>query len=86
MEKMTEIIRYTLGDNQDFSTSDPGASVDHGLLDGVLHELHKQDQSLEDDVGVVMSAINAYTNGGYIDIKHPLVGRHRFYLVSMTEI
>ncbi len=86
MERLTEIIRYTLADNEDISTSDPGASIDHGLLDGVLHELHKQDMSLEDDVGVVMSAINAYKNGGYVDVKHPLVGRHHFYLVSLTEI
>ena len=73
MEKLTEIIRNTLGVHNNISTSDVDAPIDHGLLRGVLIELNSQDMKLPDDVGVVISAIQAYLNNGAIDTVNPLV-------------
>lgn len=73
MEKLTEIIRQTLGENHHTSTSEIDAPIDHGLLRGVLIELHAQDMKLPEDVGVVISAIQAYLHSGSIDHKNPLV-------------
>lgn len=73
MEKLTEIIRYTLGEHEVISTSDKDAPIDHGLLRGVLIELNAQSMSLPQDVGVVISAIQNYLNSGTVDITNPLV-------------
>ena len=73
MEGLTEIIRQTLGVDNEISTSDIDAPIDHGLLRAVLIELHAQNMNLPDDVGVVISAIQAYLHSGSIDHTNPLV-------------
>lgn len=86
-EKVTEIIRYTLGSDPNIdSTSEPDASIDHGLLRRVLRQLRAGDMKLPDDVGVVVSAIQLYIDGGLIDNKNALVRRHHYCRANASTV
>ena len=87
MEKLTDIIRYTLGSDANIdSTSEPDAPIDHGLLRRVLRQLRARDMKLPDDVGVVISVIQLYIEGGSIDNKNPLVRRHHYCRANASTI
>lgn len=84
MVKLTEIIRQVLGPYPDTATSAIDAPIDHGLLRGVLLDLKAENMKLPEDVGVVISAIQAYLHSGSIDDTNPLVCVHRFCPASIS--